>query len=73
MIRCDFVNLNEPLGRSVKEIFMDNGDSTILTCHGILDEIAMHEPSYITVIFDKTFLREIIHSHVNNVRKIVEE
>lgn len=69
-ILCDMLNEESPMGINFKDEFMDCGRDQLLTAHSILDQIALHDGKSIKVIFDKEFLRKIIHSHIVYIRNI---
>ena len=60
----DLLNYKFPIGHHVKDTALDGGDSSLLTCHDILDQIALHDPKGIAIVFDKIFLKRIIKSHI---------
>lgn len=62
--------LNYAVGEHVTDPFFDCGCDELLTAHAIIDLIGLHEPKYITVKFDKAYLKRILHSHIVYIRGI---
>lgn len=69
-ISGDMINMRHPMGSGNYEEFFDSGHDQLLTCHAMLDQIALHDKSYIKLVIDKVFLKKILNSHIHFVRKI---
>lgn len=63
----DKVGKRNPLGANLPDPFFDSYEEESFTCHDIIDLIALHDRNYITLTFDKAFLRKILISHIRCV------
>ena len=68
-IERDIIYRGNPIGANLDEVY-DSGKECMLTLHNILDLIAIHDKDYITISFDKEFLKKILKSHISQLREI---
>ena len=61
------------LGDNLRNPFFDNGAESLLTCHAILDQIALHDSASIRLNIDKEFLKMILHSHIHHIRSMAQD
>lgn len=71
-ISRNMVLLSHPIGSGLLEIY-DLGKEEILTVHDILDLMALHDKSEITITFDKVFLKKILKSHIKQIRFMCQQ
>jgi len=69
----DITNAQNPVGANLNDPFMDSGADELLTSVHIIDLIGLHDPSFITITFDKGFLKKILKSHIAHIRAINAE
>lgn len=52
------------IGQNLKDPFFDSYKSEGIECHDIIKLIGECSEKNITVVFDKIFLKKLIHSHI---------
>ena len=61
-----------PIGFHLGDPFFDSGQEELLTCCDIIDLIGLQSKSYITITFDKNFLRKVMRSHIHHLREFAK-
>ena len=71
---------NTGLGKTQSELkmdfamtdpFFDSYEQEVFLCHDIIDKMKVGDDNLITVTINKVFLKKVLYSHINIIRKIV--
>ena len=63
-------SLNNAVGSDIVDSFYDSYKSEALACGDIIGLVGSCDAPQITVTFDISFLRKIVHSHLLYIRKL---
>ena len=66
----DYINEDRPLGTQMIDPFFDCYKEELLTLNDIMDLIGLHDRKFITITFDKMFLKKIVKSHIKHIRTL---
>lgn len=58
------------IGDNISDSFLDSYTQETFVCCDIIDKMALHSSTYITVTFNKVFLKKILKSHIQFIRQI---
>lgn len=66
----DDIGKNYPVGQDIRDPFFDSGQEELLTTYDIIDLLALHDKEFVTITFNKDFLKKILRSHICMIRRI---
>ncbi len=58
------------IGHCVSDPFYDSYESEGFACYDIIKTVDECKKEYISIVFNKTFLRKLVHSHILFIKEI---
>jgi len=68
--KIDTTNIENIIGNNLSNSFFDSYESEGLECSDIIKRVDECDDKFITIIFEKNFLKKIVHSHLLFIKEM---